>query len=92
MKLLGDFQRSELIVIGWLVCQNCAQVIFLIDCFADFVRTMATWGGSTQCPLGEEDAEDFMSEPGAEDEEEDEEEKKEDKEDAILVKGTTINC
>ncbi|KAL7841075.1 hypothetical protein SRHO_G00247660 [Serrasalmus rhombeus] len=36
-------------------------------------RTMATWGGSTQCPLGEEDDEDFMSEPGAEEEEEDEE-------------------
>uniref|UniRef100_A0A3B4DIU3 Pericentriolar material 1 protein C-terminal domain-containing protein n=1 Tax=Pygocentrus nattereri TaxID=42514 RepID=A0A3B4DIU3_PYGNA len=36
-------------------------------------RTMATWGGSTQCPLGEEDDEDFMSEPGAEEEEENEE-------------------
>ncbi|GAA6083566.1 pericentriolar material 1 protein isoform X1, partial [Tachysurus ichikawai] len=43
-------------------------------------RTMATWGGSTQCPLGEEEEEDdeeddYQSEIGAqEDEDEDEEE------------------
>lgn len=34
---------------------------------------MATWGGSTQCPVGEENDEDYTSELGAEEEEEDEE-------------------
>ncbi|XP_053533355.1 pericentriolar material 1 protein isoform X4 [Ictalurus punctatus] len=46
-----------------------------IQSFTQDDRTMATWGGSTQCPLGEEeDDEDYPSEPGAqEDEDEDEE-------------------
>lgn len=35
---------------------------------------MATWGGSTQCPLGEdEDDEDYPSELGAQDDEDEEE-------------------
>ncbi|XP_053086787.1 pericentriolar material 1 protein isoform X3 [Pangasianodon hypophthalmus] len=38
-------------------------------------RTMATWGGSTQCPLGEEeDDEDYPSELGAQEDEDEEEE------------------
>ncbi|XP_066515864.1 pericentriolar material 1 protein isoform X2 [Hoplias malabaricus] len=37
-------------------------------------RTMATWGGSTQCPLGEDEDEDYTSELGAEEEEDEDEE------------------
>ncbi|KAI4901846.1 hypothetical protein NFI96_025107 [Prochilodus magdalenae] len=36
-------------------------------------RTMATWGSSTQCPLGDEDDEDYTSEPAAEEEDEEDE-------------------
>lgn len=37
------------------------------------VRTVATWGGSTQCPLGDDDDEDdYSSEVGAEEDDDDE--------------------
>uniref|UniRef100_A0A8C2AA46 Pericentriolar material 1 n=1 Tax=Cyprinus carpio TaxID=7962 RepID=A0A8C2AA46_CYPCA len=35
-------------------------------------RTVATWGGSTQCPLGDEDDDDYSSEVGAEEDDDDE--------------------
>lgn len=35
------------------------------------VRTVATWGGSTQCPLGEDDDDDYSSEVGAEEDDDD---------------------
>ncbi|XDV14780.1 hypothetical protein PO909_014973 [Leuciscus waleckii] len=34
-------------------------------------RTVATWGGSTQCPLGEDDDDDYSSEVGAEEDDND---------------------
>lgn len=33
---------------------------------------MATWGGSTQCPLGDDDDDDYSSEVGAEEDDDDE--------------------
>ncbi|KTF78052.1 hypothetical protein cypCar_00024267 [Cyprinus carpio] len=35
-------------------------------------RTVATWGGSTQCPLGDDDDDDYSSEVGAEEDDDDE--------------------
>lgn len=35
---------------------------------------MATWGGSTQCPLGENDDDDYSSEVGAEEDDDDDDE------------------
>ncbi|XP_067261467.1 pericentriolar material 1 protein isoform X1 [Chanodichthys erythropterus] len=36
-------------------------------------KTVATWGGSTQCPLGDDDDDDYSSEVGAEEDDDDDE-------------------
>lgn len=58
-----------------LVFQNVLYVLQVLNLFKGAnhhfsIRTVATWGGSTQCPLGDDD--DYSSEVGAEEDDDDE--------------------